>query len=331
MQTNWKPNNSCVLAGVPLAVPSKEQISKLYMLFYSMVGGFAKIVKSNIDETFKLVSEDKKLFKFDVKRRMTEAKEFSDELIDLFKERMKADGMSEIWDKLTFIIKFNLQDDVRKCYYALDNQFLKHHIERHKMYTMAVMSGILSGMLESSVSAFKKTMDEYNGSWATNIAEYFIIPIKGVHSRMRNAVEAIYPESVDKKVFSECPDKLSLGFEIIGRKVLDYKLAEKALANACIFSGLNLDINGIIVDGEDAQDNTGTPWNEAQLRALITGYPDTSNKYIARIVGRSVYEVIKQAKKLGLKKSEEYLRETRIANLKRKKNEKDSNAVHKEQ
>ena len=229
MQTNWNPNNSCVLAGVPLAVPSKEQISKLYMLFYSMVGGFAKIVKSNIDETFKLVSEDEKLFKYDVKRRMTEAKEFSDELIDLFKERMKADGMSEIWDNLTFIIKFNLQDDVRKCYYALDNQFLKHHIERHKMYTMVVMSGILSGMLESSVSAFRKTMNEYNGSWATNIAEYFIIPIKGVHSRMRNAVEAIYPESVDKKVFSECPDKLSLGFEIIGKKVLDYKRAEKHL------------------------------------------------------------------------------------------------------
>lgn len=133
---------------------------------------------------------------------------------------------------------------------------------------------------------------------------------------MRNAVEAIYPESVDKKVFSECPDKLSLGFEIIGKKVLDYKRAEKALADACIFSGLNLDINGIIVDGED---NTGTPWNEAQLRALKTGYPDSSNKDIARIVGRSVYAVAKQAKKLGLKKSEEYLRETRIANLKRKK------------
>ena len=198
------------------------------------------------------------------------------------------------------------------------------------MYTMAVMSGILSGMLESSVSAFKKTMDEYNGSWATNIAEYFIIPIKGVHSRMRNAVEAIYPESVDKKVFSECPDKLSLGFEIIGQKTFDYQRAEKALANACIFSGLNLDVNGIIVDGEDAQDNTGTPWNEAQLRALTTGYSDTSNKDIARIVGRSVYGVTKQAKKLGLKKSEEYLRETRIANLKRKKNEKVSKAVHKE-
>lgn len=116
-----------------------------------------------------------------------------------------------------------------------------------------------------------------------------------------------------------------------GKKVLDYKRAEKALADACIFSGLNLDINGIIVDGEDAQDNTGTPWNEAQLRALKTGYPDSSNKDIARIVGRSVYAVAKQAKKLGLKKSEEYLRETRIANLKRKKNEKDSKTLHKEQ
>lgn len=68
------------------------------------------------------------------------------------------------------------------------------------------------------------------------------------------------------------------------------------------------------------QDNTGTPWNETQTRALSVAYPNTSNKKIARILGRSVYEVTKQAKKLGLKKSEEYIRETRIANLKRKKN-----------
>lgn len=331
MQTNWTPNDSCVLAGVPLAVPSKEQISKLYMLFYSMVGGFAKIIKANIDETFKLVSEDKKIFKFDVKRRMIDAKECSDDLINQFKERLKDDGMSEIWDDLTYIIKKDLEVDIQKCYYALDNQFLKHHIERHKIYTMVVMTGMLSGMLEESAYAFKKMMDEYNGSWATNIAEYFIIHIKGVRSRMRNVVESIYPVKVDKKVFSEGFDKYTLGFEIIGQKTFDYQRAEKALANACIFSGLNLDINGIIVDGEDAQDNTGTPWNEAQLRALTTGYPDTSNKDIARIVGRSVYAVTKQAKKLGLKKSDEYLRETRIANLKSKKNEKDSTAVCKEQ
>lgn len=53
---------------------------------------------------------------------------------------------------------------------------------------------------------------------------------------------------------------------------------------------------------------------------MTVAYPNTSNKQIARILGRSVYEVTKQAKKLGLKKSEEYIRETRIANLKRKKN-----------
>ena len=164
-----------------------------------------------------------------------------------------------------------------KCYYVLDNQFLKHHIERHKIYTMVVMTGMLSGMLKESVQAFKKMMDEYNGSWATNIAEYFILPINGVHSRMRNAVEAIYPTKVDKKVFSEGFNKYTLGFEIIGQKTFDYHRAEKALVNACIFSGLNLDINGIIVDGEGAQDNTGTPWNEAQLRALTTGMVDAGS------------------------------------------------------
>ena len=47
-------------------------------------------------------------------------------------------------------------------------------------------------------------------------------------------------------------------------------------------------------------------------------YSDTPNKEIAKIVGRTVYEVTKQAKKLGLKKSEKYLKETRINNLKKK-------------
>lgn len=290
------------------------------MLFYSMVGGFAKIVKSNIDETFKLVSEDKKIFKFGAKKRMTEAMVCADELIDTFKAYLEIDGMSEIWNDLTFIIKHDLEEDIKKCYYAIDNQFAKHHIARHKIYTMVVVSEVLSGMLKSTVYEFKKMMDEYNGSWVANIAERFVIPINGVHSRMRNAMEAIYPTSVDKKVFSECPNKFTLGFEIIGQKVFDYKRAEKALSDACIFNGINLDINGIIVEGEEAQDNTRTPWNEAQLRALTTGYSDTPNKEIAKIVGRTVYEVTKQAKKLGLKKSEKYLKETRINNLKKKRN-----------
>lgn len=146
---------------------------------------------------------------------------------------------------------------------------------------------------------------------------------------MRNAMEILYPVKVDKEVFSECPDKFNLGFEIIGQKVLDWKRAEKALGDACILNGFNLNADGEFLENE--QDNTGTPWNETHVRALRVAYPNTSNKQISRILGRSVYEVTKQAKKLGLKKSEEYLRETRIANLKRKKNEKDSTAVCKEQ
>lgn len=329
MQTNWNPNNSCVLAGVPLAVPSKKQISKLYTLFYSMVGGFASIVQTQITDTYNLIKENKKIFRFEAKKRITEAKECSDELIDAFMHYMKECGMSQLWMDMTDNIEDDLNPDVQKCFYAIDNQFLKHHVKEHKMYTMLLMSELMSSMLVSSVERFSEMMDKYNGIHAVNIAERFTNPIRGVYARMRNAMEILYPVKVDEEVFSECPDKFNLGFEIICQKVLDWKRAENALANACILNGFNLNADGEFLENE--QDNTGTPWNETQTRALFIAYPNTSNKKIARILGRSVYEVTKQAKKLGLKKSEEYLRETRIANLKCKKNEKDSKTLHKEQ
>ena len=323
MQTGWNPNFSRpVLARIPVKVPTEEQVNRFYMLFYSMVGGFASIVQTQITDTYNLIKENKKIFRFEAKKRITEAKECSDELIDAFMHYMKECGMSQLWMDMTDNIEDDLKLDVQKCFYAIDNQFLKHHVKEHKMYTMLLMSELMSSMLVSSVERFAEMMDKYNGIHVVNIAERFTNPIRGVYARMRNAMEILYPVNVDDEVFSECPDKFNLGFEIIGQKVLDWKRAEKALANACILNGFNLNADGEFLENE--QDNTGTPWNETQTRALSVAYPNTSNKKIARILGRSVYEVTKQAKKIGLKKSEEYLRETRIANLKRKKNEKDS-------
>ena len=77
----------------------------------------------------------------------------------------------------------------------------------------------------------------------------------------------------------------------------------------------------ITPDGSDKKNqivNTGTPWNEAQIRALTIGFPDSPTKEVAHIVGRSVYEVNKKAKELGLKKSPKYLKAIRTANLKKK-------------
>ena len=330
MQTNWNPNFSRpVLARIPVKVPTEEQVNRFYMLFYSMIGGFASIVQTQITDTYNFIKENKKIFRFEAKKRITEAKECSDELIDTFMHYMKECGMSQLWLDMTDSIEDDLKLDVQKCFYAIDNQFLKHHVKEHKMYTMLLMSELMSSMLVSSVERFAEMMDKYNGIHAVNIAERFTNPIRGVYARIRNAMEILYPAKVDYEVFSECPDKYNIGFEIIGQKVLDWKRAENALANACILNGFNLNADGEFLKNE--KDNTGTPWNETQTRALSVAYPNTSNKNIARILGRSVYEVTKQAKKLGLKKSDEYLRETRIANLKSKKNEKDSKAVHKEQ
>ena len=83
---------------------------------------------------------------------------------------------------------------------------------------------------------------------------------------MRNATEILYPVKVDDEVFSECPDKFNLGFEIIGQKVLDWKRAENALLNSCIINGLNINADGEFMENE--QDNTGTPWKKHETNFL---------------------------------------------------------------
>lgn len=56
MQTGWNPNFSRpVLARIPVKVPTEEQVNRFYMLFYSMVGGFASIVQTQITDTYNLI------------------------------------------------------------------------------------------------------------------------------------------------------------------------------------------------------------------------------------------------------------------------------------
>lgn len=80
----WKPNRSKpLIAGIPLKRPSQEQVNKAYMLFYSMIGGFASVVQTQITDVYNYARQDKKLFRMEAKKRLTEAKRCSDELLNL--------------------------------------------------------------------------------------------------------------------------------------------------------------------------------------------------------------------------------------------------------
>ena len=313
----WKPNRSKpLIAGIPLKRPSQEQVNKAYMLFYSMIGGFASVVQTQITDVYNYARQDKKLFRMEAKKRLTESKRCSDELVESFMFYMGKIGMQQIWLDLTDAIEDDIRPDIQKCFYAIDNQFLKFGIKQHKLYTLILMAEILSRMLCKSVDEFSSVMQKNYGMTAFTIGRRFTVPVKGVYARIRNVMELLYPVSIDNNVFSECKDKFNLGFEIIGLKILDYHRADEALYKACKLNGVN-----ITPDGSDKKNqivNTGTPWNEAQIRALTIGFPDSPTKEVAHIVGRSVYEVNKKAKELGLKKSPKYLKAIRTANFKKK-------------
>lgn len=305
------------MSGMPIAVPSEDQVNRIYMLFYTMIGGYATIVQTMVTDLYNYIKEERKdLFRFNVKKKLIEAKKCADDLIAGFKLYMDQQGLYQIWLDTTDILEDEIKSDVQKQFYAFDNQFLKHKVKEHKLYTLIMIAEVSAGMLENSIQKFVQVMSEQNGIHVFNLAAEFRLPIRGVHARSREVMELLYPKSIDNQVFSECPDKFNLGFEVIALKVLDYERADKALEQAVRMSGLNITLDGSKPD--HVEYNSGTPWNDAQTRALIMSFANTPDKEVALIVGRSVYEVRKKAKELGLKKSERYLKEIRTNNLKKK-------------
>ena len=314
----WNPNRGkAVLSGVPLYQPSQESVNRFFMLFYTMVGGYSSIVQTMITDLYNYVKlERKDLYRFKAKKSLCELKKCSDKLIEGFKYYMQEQGLYQLWLDTTDVLEEELRDDVKKQYYMLDNEFLKHNINEHKLYSLIVIAEISSGMFRDAIGRFAELMSEYNGVHTFNLAERFKLPIKGICTKAREVMETMYPMSVDNLVFAGKQDKFKLGFEVIGMKMFDFERADKALEKAVKLNGLNLTLDGS--DTENPIDNAGTPWNDAQVRALCMGYPVHPDKEIAQIVGRSVYAVRKKAKELGLSKSKEYLKEIRVNNLKKK-------------
>ena len=157
----WKPNRlKPLIAGIPLKRPSQEQINKAYMLFYSMIGGFSSVVQTQITDVYNYARQDKKLFRMEAKKRLTEAKRCSDELVESFMFYMGKIGMQQIWLDLTDAIEDDIRPDIQKCFYAIDNQFLKFGIKQHKLYTLILMAEILSRMLCKSVDEFSSVMQK---------------------------------------------------------------------------------------------------------------------------------------------------------------------------
>lgn len=75
MQTGWNPNFSRpVLYGIPVKAPTEEQVNRFYMLFYSMIGGFASMVQTQITDTYNLIKENKKIFRFEAKKKNNRGK-----------------------------------------------------------------------------------------------------------------------------------------------------------------------------------------------------------------------------------------------------------------
>lgn len=95
---------------------------------------------------------------------------------------------------------------------------------------------------------------------------------------------------------------------------------QEACERALSYGGVNFSNTNDGALLKNGIQNKGTEWNETQegvLKAYFKNNPDT---VVASMLGRTIYEVRKKAKEMGLKKSEKYLKEIRGKNLKKDKN-----------
>ena len=95
---------------------------------------------------------------------------------------------------------------------------------------------------------------------------------------------------------------------------------QEVCGRALSYGGVNFSNNNDGAGLKNGLQNKGSEWNETQegvLKAYFKNNPDT---VVASMLSRTVYEVRKKAKEMGLKKSEKYLKEIRGKNLKKDKN-----------
>ncbi len=297
MKTDWSPNSSRrpVLAGVPVAIPNAETVSRVTTLYYLMIGSLAEITQTAIKDLHDVLAERKDLFKQNLKYRIKEAYSRSDILMGVFRS-YTTPTQYQLWLDVTDAIEEDLKEDVIKLYYTTDNILLKHNAKEHQIQSLTVVAYNLTVMLHDMSERYDKVIESL-GIGVSHIkpSQAFLRPMYGMYASMREVADMLI-EDKDAEYFKE-GGMIFKALEILALKVCNIDRINN-------MADVGLKVNGVNFDGYTNQENSFTEWNCVQTSVLEQGYnKGASDEELAKILGRSVGSIKTKAKQLKLKRN----------------------------
>lgn len=326
MTYSFKPSKK-ITVHYKLRNPDNEDVRQAISLFYISAGALANIVQTQIKDTHEYLKTLGGYYKRDIKFHIKEAHNRIDRLMEVFKKYTSEANSFGMWLDITDEMEDKLRPNIQTAYYSLDNHLLKYAKGGdHKLSTHSVLSFDLATMLVILTRDYVNTVFKENPNIPSGFGvspEYTNLAM-GVAKSMASLCSCLIPGvefKFDKSQLFEC-ENLKVSLDIIFNSlVFSRENIEGACEQALSYGGVNYSkINDLTAKDNDFR-NKGTEWNETQVGVLSAYYKDVKNETLAAMLGRSVYEVRKKAKEIGLKKSEKYLKEIRTNNLKKKQNE----------
>lgn len=325
MTYSFKPNGSFRIQYKPID-PDNEDVSYAISIFYISVGSLANIVQSHVKDTHDYLESHPEYYKRDVKLNIKEAHKRIDKLMDVFRRYTEEVNGFKMWLDITDEMEDKLKPDVQKAYYSLDNYLLTNASGGdHKLVSHSVLAFNLATMLVIMTRDYASVLFKENPNIPSSlkVSNEYVNLASGVAKSLASLCSVLVPKCkflYDKSQVFSCRE-LNTSLDVIFKSLmLNRGNIQESCERALSYGGVNFSKINDSAEPVNGLQNKGSEWNETQegvLNAYFKSNPDT---VVAAMLGRTVYEVRKKASKMGLKKTEKYLKEVRAKNLKKKNN-----------
>lgn len=295
--TNWNPDNARPIMATVLqrTAPSPQEVDRAVSLYYMMIGSLASITQTAVKDLLDALIERKDLFRHSLKYHIKEAYARSEQLIKVFRDRTSDTSRYQMWLDITDGIEEDLRPDVTRLFYTTDNILLKHNVQEHRLQSMAVVAYNLTIMLHDMSVRY----DEVVGRLGFSVNSLkpdnnFRTPMYGMFASMRTVADILVKDK-DATYYKE-GGMICKALEVLALKVTNMDRIERVTADV-------LKLSGVDIYGDDMQNNSCEPWNEAQEAILKNFCGENTDEELARMIGRSVGAVKARMRKLGIKRS----------------------------
>lgn len=314
--TNRQPDPGSVRAGTglishfPVKSHNAEEVMSAYCRMLYIIGSYASLVQGKVKDLCAELEQNPGIYRQEVKRDTKAAMRACEGMVRHIGSLAAADRQYEDWLDITDRMESNVETDIMKLYFTIDNAVHRRHHEPHRVASLLILAVNLAHQMETVVRDCAQVLHEISprlimtGGLGSSAA--------GVRSRLQEVMWRLVPLDV----FRECKGDIfvRLGFDIIYKKMANLELLEdRAVEQAMLY--------GVAFRKEDQKPgcNNGKAWLEFHDKVLYNSYGMEPDGQVAGWLGRSVAAIRARARILGLKKGQSTEERLQIVRNNRKK------------